>query len=234
MPVTPPAIDGWEIATAYRPAREVGGDFYDLYLLPDRPSVVGFVVADVTGKGVTAALMMAFSRAVLRSAAYNGSGPADALERTNRVLVREARTGLFLTAFVGWLDTTTGELKWASAGHEAPVVVRAGSDKLSRLTAAGGMLGLFDPLSVRDRTTLLGPGDTLVAHTDGVTDARDDRGEFFGESRYLEIVRRQLRDGSVGLVHAVEAAVDRFQGDTPAADDLTVVSVTRAKEPGSA
>ena len=229
MPATPPSIDGWEIATAYRPARQVGGDFYDVYPLPGTRSVIGFVIADVTGKGLTAALMMAFSRAVLRSAAYNGSGPADALRRTNRVLVREARTGLFLTAFVGWLDTTTGELRWASAGHEPAVVVRAGSGRLSRLTAAGGMLGLLDPLSVRDQTTVIRPGDTLAAHTDGVTDARNDRGAFLGESGYLEIVRAHRHDGAVGLVRAVEAAVDRFQGDAPAADDLTLVSITRAK-----
>jgi sigma-B regulation protein RsbU (phosphoserine phosphatase) len=234
MPVVPPVIDGWEIATAYRPARQVGGDFFDLYALPGQPSLIGLVVADVTGKGVTAALMMAFSRAVLRSAAYNGSGPADALRRTNRVLVREARTGLFLTAFVGWLDTTTGMLRWASAGHEAPVIVRGGSRRMSRLTAAGGLLGLFDPLAVRDRTTQLAAGDTFIAHTDGVTDTRDDQGEFFDESRYLAAVRRHAADGAIALAHEVETAVDRFQGSAPAADDLTLVAISRAKGARSA
>jgi sigma-B regulation protein RsbU (phosphoserine phosphatase) len=234
MPLTPPAIDGWEIATSYRAARQVGGDFYDLYALPGRQSIVGFVVADVTGKGVTAALMMAFSRAVLRSAAYNGSGPADALRRTNRVLVREARTGLFLTAFVGWLDTRTGVLRWASAGHEAPILVRRESGRTSRLSAVGGLLGLFDPLSLRDRRTVLEPGDALIVHTDGVTDARADRGEFFGESRYLRVVREHAGRGSVGLVRAIESAVDDFQGDASPADDLTLLAISRAKGDRSA
>jgi sigma-B regulation protein RsbU (phosphoserine phosphatase) len=245
MPLTPPVIDGWEIAIAYRPARQVGGDFYDLYELPGRPSLIGFVVADVTGKGVTAALMMAFSRAVLRSGAYNGTGPADALRRTNRVLVREARTGLFVTAFVGWLNTRTGILRWASAGHEAPVLIRRGSRqgsrqaarqvaRISRLGSAGGMLGLFDPLPLRDRTTQLGPGDTFVAHTDGVTDARNERGEFLGEPRYLEIVRAHGADGATSLTRSIEAAVDHFQGTAPSADDLTIVAVSRAEAGRSA
>jgi phosphoserine phosphatase RsbU/P len=234
MPVTPPTVPGWEVATAYRPARQIGGDFFDIYPLPGQRSVFGFVVADVTGKGVTAALMMAFSRAVLRSAAYNGRGPADALRRTNRVLVQEARTGLFLTAFVGWLNTATGRLRWASAGHEAPVIVRNGSRRLSRLTAAGELLGLLDPLSVRDRSTLLAPGDALVAHTDGVTDARDHRGEFFGEPRYLDLVRGHAGAGAAGIVRAVESAVDEFQRDTPPADDLTILAISRAEGGGSA
>jgi sigma-B regulation protein RsbU (phosphoserine phosphatase) len=228
MPLRPPVIAGWEIATAYRPAREVGGDFFDLYTLPGRPSTLGIVVADVTGKGVTAALMMAFSRAVLRSAAYNGRGPADALRRTNRVLAREARTGLFLTAFVGWLDTRTGALRWASAGHEAPIIVRARSGRLVRLTAAGELLGLFDPLSVRDRTTVLGAGDTFLAHTDGVSDTRSAEGEFFGESRHLDVVRASAAGGAGEIVGAIDAAVRAFQGDAPAADDLTIVAISRA------
>ena len=124
MPRTLPQPEGWSVATAYRPAREVGGDFYDAYELPGRPGRIGFVVADVTGKGVTAALMMAFTRAVLRSAAYNGDGPADALMRTNRVLVNDARTGLFVTAFIGELDAASGTVRYASAGHEPPLVVR--------------------------------------------------------------------------------------------------------------
>ena len=228
MPLNPPKIAGWEIATAYRPAREVGGDFFDLYTLPGRPSILGIVVADVTGKGVTAALMMAFSRAVLRSAAYNGRGPADALRRTNRVLVREARTGLFLTAFVGWLDTRTGVLRWASAGHEAPIVVRRRSGRIVRLTAAGELLGMFDPLLVRDRTTVLGAGDTFLAHTDGVTDTRNARGEFFADSRHLDVIRASTGRGAGDIVRAIDAAVLAFQGDAPTADDLTMVAISRA------
>jgi sigma-B regulation protein RsbU (phosphoserine phosphatase) len=241
MPVAPPDVEGWDIAAAYHPAREVGGDFFDLYSLPSHPSTLGFVVADVTGKGVTAALMMAFTRAVLRSAAYNGSGPADALQRTNRVLVREARTGLFLTAFAGWLDTRTGRLHWASAGHEAPILVRserageAGRGrKVSRLDAAGELLGMFDDLHVTDRTTDLRPGDVLLVPTDGAAEARDQRGEFFGDEEVASIVAANARHGAGPMVRAIESALDRFRGEAPPADDVTLLGIGRAPADRSA
>ena len=234
MPVTPPTFPGWEIATAYRAAREIGGDFFDLYELPGRASMLGFVVADVTGKGVTAALMMAFSRAVLRSAAYNGAGPADALRRTNRVLVHEARTGLFLTAYVGWLDTTSGVLRWASAGHEAPLIIRGSTGRVSRLRAAGELLGLFDPLTLRDRSTVLRPGDVLVAHSDGVPDTRDPDGRFFGDRRYLDLARRSASAGAQALVASVVDGAERFRGAAAAADDLTILAISRAAAGGTA
>jgi sigma-B regulation protein RsbU (phosphoserine phosphatase) len=228
MPAFLPRIEGWEIATVYRPAREVGGDFFDVYRLPQRPSTVGFVVADVTGKGVTAALMMAFTRAVLRAAAYNARGPADALRRTNRVLVREARTGLFVTVLIGFLDTLSGSLRWASAGHEPPFVIRSEGRRVSRLRAAGEMLGAFDRLSVVDRTTTIRALDVLVAYTDGVTDARRTDGEFFGERR-LEALLRGNRGASAGTVaRAIDKAVLDFTGDAAAMDDVTLLAICRA------
>src|SRR4029077_8516322 len=142
MPAAPPQPPGWEIATAYRAARVVGGDFYDAFDLPGRDGtgpLVGLVIADVTGKGLTAALMMAFTRAVHRAAAYNGTGPSDALERTNRVLVRDARTGLFVTAIGATLDPAYGRFRYASAGHEPPLLLRAGASGVEELPA-GGML----------------------------------------------------------------------------------------------
>jgi serine phosphatase RsbU (regulator of sigma subunit) len=235
MPVEPPAVEGWEIAAAYHPAREVGGDFFDLYPLPAQPSTLGFVVADVTGKGITAALMMAFTRAVLRSAAYNGSGPADALQRTNRVLVREARTGLFLTAFVGWLDTRSGRLAWASAGHDPPLLVRTGDDRqVTTLDAAGELLGAFDELHMADRTTDLQPGDVLLVPTDGAAEARNPDGEFFGEQGVASLVAATAPDGARAVVRAIEAALDRFRGDATPADDVTLLGISRAPRVGSA
>ena len=231
MPIASPPVTGWEIATAYQPAREVGGDFFDLYLLPSDPTTLGFVVADVTGKGITAALMMAFTRAVLRAAAYNGTGPADALRRTNRVLVREARTGLFLTAFVGWLDTVTGRLRWSSAGHEPPFLVRAGRRRLGRptqLEEAGELLGMFADLHVSDRTTTLRPGDVLIVPTDGAAEARNTRGEFFGDERVAAVVGRYGQDGAKAIIGALEFQLERFRGDASPADDITLVGIARA------
>src|SRR6185369_4428873 len=132
-----------------------------------RPGTLGLVIADVSGKGITAALMMAFARAVLRAAAYNGSGPADALLRTNRVLARDARTGLFLTALVAQLEGTSGTLRYAAAGHEPALLLRSGSTRVSELPSNGMLLGLFDPIPVEEATATLRPGDLMLAYTDG-------------------------------------------------------------------
>jgi serine phosphatase RsbU (regulator of sigma subunit) len=227
MPLAALQPPGWEIATAYRAARMVGGDFYDVFELPAFPGSVGLVVADVTGKGLTGALMMAFTRAVLRSAAYNGSGPADALERTNRVLVREARTGLFVTALAARLDTQASTLTWSSAGHEAPLLMHAGAGEIEELPGGGHLLGLAEGASTPDRSIELRPGDLVLFITDGITDALRDDGQRFGEDR----LRSALRD-SIGLpasetVGLILQSVDTFSGSTDQADDLTLLAVRR-------
>ena len=232
MPGSSPALAGVEVATAYRAAREVGGDFYDTYELPARPGMLGIAVADVTGKGVTAALMMAFSRAVLRSAAYNGSGPADALRRTNRVLANEVRTGLFLTALVLELDGSSGALRFASAGHEPPLLLRAGVPEPVELPAGGAMLGLFDELEPEERTLDLAPGDLVLAYTDGVTDALDSSGDRFGDVRLRELLGRGGELSARDVVDRILAGVHAFAGSEPPADDITLVAIRRSVESG--
>jgi phosphoserine phosphatase RsbU/P len=228
MPTDLPVPSGWEIATGYRAARMVGGDFYDVYTLPSSPAMLGLVVADVTGKGLPAALMMAFSRAVMRSAAYNGSGPADALRRTNQVLFRDARTGLFLTALIAKLDATGGRLQYASAGHEHPLLRRRGSRRVRELRAPGVMLGLFDQPSVADRVVTLAPGDLFFVYTDGVTDATASDGRRFGPERLVDVIL-EARDVSAHAVVAnVVAAVNGFVGDAEPADDMTLLAVRRS------
>lgn len=228
MPATVPEPDGWKIATAYRAARIVGGDFYDAYELPARPGRIGFVVADVTGKGVTAALMMAFARAVMRSAAYNASGPADALERTNRVLAGDARTGLFVTAFVGELDPATSRLRYAAAGHEPPLLFRAATGRAADMDVPGTpLLGAFTPLAATELEVRLAPGDVLLAYTDGVTDAQDAGGSRFGDGRLRTTVEAAARGGAAALLASVLAAVDTFASAVPAADDITLIALER-------
>jgi sigma-B regulation protein RsbU (phosphoserine phosphatase) len=230
MPRSLPQPEGWRIATAYRPAREVGGDFYDVYELPRRPGWIGFVVADVTGKGVTAALMMAFTRAVLRSAAYNGDGPADALARTNRVLVNDARTGLFVTAFVGELEVASGRIRYASAGHEPPLVVRGPDRTVAELELSDAvLLGAFLDFGVIEGSVVLGPGELLVAYTDGVTDACDASGARFGEARMRDALAATVTGTADTAVSDVLGAIDAFAGDEPAADDITLLVLGRER-----
>jgi sigma-B regulation protein RsbU (phosphoserine phosphatase) len=228
MPRALPQPAGWRLASAYRAAREVGGDFFDAYELPARPGHLGFVVADVTGKGVTAALVMAFTRAVLRAAAYNGVGPGDALARTNRVLVTDARTGLFVTAFAGELEVATGRLRYASAGHEPPLLVRAGDGKVTELALPPAtLLGAFMDFDAPETDLELAPGDLLVAFTDGVTDAADASRTRFGDARFQAALGAVAGAGPDGAVSGVLAAIDAFVAGQPAADDITLLAIGR-------
>jgi len=227
MPIDLPVPPGWEVATTYRAARTVGGDFYDAYTLPAVGPALGLVVADVTGKGLPAALMMAFSRAVMRAAAYNGRGPADAMRRTNRVLVRDARTGLFLTALVAQLDPATGRLRYANAGHEFPLLRRSGSRRVRELRSPGAMLGLLERPAVVDHVVTLTRGDVFLVYTDGVTDARAPDGQRFGLGRLIDVVAGAGQASATDVVSAVVGAVDRFAGDAEQADDLTLLAVRR-------
>ncbi len=222
MPAVSPQVPGIEIGTAYRAARQIGGDFYDAYLHPSRPGTVGLAVADVTGKGITAALMMAFFRAVLRSAAYNGSGPADALQRANRVLTDDVHSGLFVTAFVAEIDARNGILRYASAGHEPPLLL--GRSGVVELPADGILLGLFRDFAAVEHEQVLEFGDVVVAYTDGVTDARDPSGARFGEQRLLSFLRDEPVSSATDLADGILAAVDRFAGGAPPADDITVLT----------
>jgi len=228
MPRLPPTIGDWAIASYYKAARIIGGDFYDVYELPNPVGSVGIAIADITGKGITAALLMAFARAVMRSAAYNASGPLDTLERTNRVFKGDVRTGLFLTALVAQL-LPNGVVRHASAGHEPALVWRAGTRRLSWTGSAGGMLGLFASTGAAEHTLRLAPGDVLLAYTDGATDARDGDGRRFGERRLRQAFAASAAGGPAATVDGVRAAIDGFCSEAPEpADDLTLLAVARA------
>ncbi|HEV2006108.1 MAG TPA: PP2C family protein-serine/threonine phosphatase [Candidatus Limnocylindrales bacterium] len=227
MPATPPQPAGWEIATAYRAARVVGGDFYDAFELPGPGGRIGLIIADVTGKGLTAALMMAFTRAVHRAAAYKGNSPADWLERTNRVLVRDARTGLFVTAIAAEVDPSKGMLRYASAGHEPALLARGSSHSVEELPAGGMLLGLAEPAPTADREVVFESGDLVMLYTDGITDAVDPDGTRFGADRLAKAVARAWGRTAPEAVAEVLGAVDRFVGSAEPADDLTLVAVRR-------
>jgi len=227
MPRTFPNLPGYAIAARYRAARVIGGDIYDVYpARPDRNGRVGLAVADVTGKGVTAALLMAFCRAIMRTAAWNASGPADALERVNRVLTRDVRSGLFVTAIVVELDEANGEVRWASAGHEPPLLLRA-AGTVSELPVGGVMLGLMDDAAFDEHHRRLRPGETMLLLTDGVTDASDRRGRRLGSVRLRRILREHAESDPDSLLDGIVAGVDAFADGATQADDLTLVALRR-------
>jgi len=222
-----PEVPGYEIASHYEAAREVGGDFFDLFRLRRRGRPLSIVIADVTGKGIAAALLMAFSRPLLHAAIDHTTGPAEALERTNQILVDERRSSLFITALCARLDLPTGHLRVANAGHEPPLLVRGDGSPIECLVDAGPLVGAFHKLDLPEVGADLSPGDLALFYTDGVTDARTDDGERFDEWRLYEAIE-QARGGTAGeVVSAICGAVGRFQAGHEPADDITIVAVRR-------
>ena len=227
LPHVLPQPDGWEIGAAYEPAREVGGDFYDVFPVRGRRASLGLVIADVTGKGIPAALMMAFARPLLRAAADHTRDPAEALERANRILVEERRSTLFISALHLRIQLRTGSLTWAAAGHEPPILVPGDGGRARRLPMGGMLLGALPVLPCATHTTRLAPGDLLIAYTDGVTDARRADGERFGDARLSRAAHAAAGLSAPEAARTILDAVHRFAGGAPPADDIALLTLRR-------
>ena len=221
-----PEIPGYDLACHYEQAHEVGGDFFDVFRVMRRGRPLSIVVADVTGKGVAAALLMAFARPLIHAAIDNARGPADALERTNRVL-RDRRASLFITALCGMLRLSTGQVRVANAGHEAPLLIRRDGSPIETIDVSGPLLGAFPALNLQETAFTLDPGDLAVLYTDGVTDARAASGERFEEARLHRAIEAARGGTSAEVIEAITASVDQFQAGTVPADDVTIVVVGR-------
>jgi sigma-B regulation protein RsbU (phosphoserine phosphatase) len=227
LPDACPSFPGWEIAAFYRAARHVGGDLYDFIVDPEDPGRMHLVIADVTGKGVPAALYMASYRMTFRAVTLEGQGPAETLRRANRLITLDARPPLFLTAFYATLDSQTTRLKFANGGHEKPLWVHHDSGEVEPLISRGMVLGTFNEIPIEEKEITVVPGDYLVFFTDGLTEARDAGGNFFDDEGLLALLTsRQWRDTD-HLLQTIVKAVDDFAGEIPAADDLTLVVVKR-------
>ena len=224
MPRRFPEVPGWQIAAAYEPAREVGGDFYDVFRVRDRPDELGLVVADVTGKGIPSAILMADARALIHAAADHGDGPVASLSRVNRILIAERSSGLFVTVGHAILDVATGRLVLGRAGHDPIHVLRANGD-LETLEPPGRMIGFADDVGLVALETTLEPGDAFVGHTDGVTEARSPEGGFYGEDRFEALLRSLAGADATTIVDTVVADVTGFRGEADPSDDLTLLVV---------
>ncbi len=225
--LVPPDVPGYELASHYAAAREIGGDFFELFRLPRRGRPLGIVIADVTGKGLDAALLMAFSRPVMHSALNAARGPADAIERTNRVLVEEHRGTLFITALCAVLQPGTGHVRIASAGHEPPVLVPGDGGPTKSVGDVGVLMGAFESLGLSETEIDLAPGDLLLFYTDGVTDAVAPSGERFGDERLMTTIAAARSGSAQEVVATIRDRVQAFQGTAEPADDLTLVAVRR-------
>jgi serine phosphatase RsbU (regulator of sigma subunit)/anti-sigma regulatory factor (Ser/Thr protein kinase) len=223
LPKELPDLPGWQIAAYYRPAREVGGDFYDVIPLSD--GRVAFVVGDVTDKGVPAALVMSATRSVLRASAQRLIEPGVVLERVNELLCPDMPPKMFVTCLYGVLDPASGHLRFANAGHDLPYVKTAHG--VVELRARGMPLGLMPGMDYEEKDTVLAPGDSVLLHSDGIVEAHDpDRG-MFGFPRLKETVAQNT--GGQALIDRVIAELEAFTGSgAEQEDDITMVTLERS------
>jgi serine phosphatase RsbU (regulator of sigma subunit)/anti-sigma regulatory factor (Ser/Thr protein kinase) len=223
LPKELPDLRGWRIAAYYRPAREVGGDFYDVIPLPD--GRVAFVVGDVTDKGVPAALVMSATRSVLRASAPRLIEPGAVLERVNELLCPDMPAKMFVTCLYGVLDPATGHLRFANAGHDLPYVKTAGG--VEELRARGMPLGLMPGMAYEEKETVLQPGESVLLHSDGIVEAHDPDRAMFGFPRLKETVAENA--GGQALIDRVIAELESFTGaGAEQEDDITMVTLERS------
>jgi sigma-B regulation protein RsbU (phosphoserine phosphatase) len=231
LPQSRPRIPGWQFAAYYQSAWQVGGDFYDFIRFHSDPNRLGLVIADVTGKGVPAALYMAVARTLIRAEAINRSvnsaDTAPVLQRVNELILNDTRSPLFMSALYADLDVVTGVLCYASAGHNPPLVLRRSSGEVEELPAQGYLLGAFRDLALSEEQTQLANGDALVLYTDGVTEARNAAGGFFAEERLRAAVAAAGECSAEEIKQAIVTAVANFTGDLAQADDLTILVAKR-------
>jgi NarL family two-component system response regulator LiaR len=227
LPNVLPHVPGWQLAATLEPARETSGDFYDFIPLPN--GRLGLLVADVTDKGVGAALVMALSCTLIRTYALEYDTQPDlVLSAVNRRILEDAHTDLFVTIFYGILDPDDGTLTYCNAGHNPPYVLRAqSSDLLPGLIRTGIPVGIFEDTTWQRGTVQLMPGDVLVLYTDGVTDAQNQQGASLGRERLLEIAQANLRRPAQAMLEALIAGVHEFAGNGPQFDDIALVVVAR-------
>jgi serine phosphatase RsbU (regulator of sigma subunit)/anti-sigma regulatory factor (Ser/Thr protein kinase) len=227
LPKELPDLPGWQVGALYRPAREVGGDFYDVIPLPD--GRVAFVIGDVTDKGVPAALVMSATRSVLRASAQRLIEPGEVLERVNEHLCPDMPEKMFVTCLYGVLDPASGLLRFANAGHDLPYV-QTGKGVIE-LRARGMPLGLMPGMTYEEKETTLQPGDSVLLHSDGVLEAHDPERDMFGAPRLKETMAR-APGGRQLIDHVLSDLADFTGADAEQEDDITMVTLQRSAAGG--
>jgi sigma-B regulation protein RsbU (phosphoserine phosphatase) len=234
LPSSAPEIPGYQIAGINVPARQVSGDYLDYLKLADEK--MGIVIADVSGKGVPASLIMAMCRSALRSEASGCDSAAYVLRKVNRLLFPDIKEDMFVSMAYGILDPASNELVLARAGHDAPLKFDAATGKISKINPPGMAIGIdsgdvFDRV-VSDVTIAMEPGDCLIFYTDGITEALDRNGAEFGLDRLMRAVQSSAPQGAAAIIRRLTHDVGEFSGNLPQHDDITLIAIRRDESEG--
>ncbi len=224
LPTAFPERHEFELYAKMVTAKEVGGDFYDFYMINDH--AVAFLIADVSGKGIPAAMFMMKAKAIIKGLAESGLEPDEIFTKANAALYENNEAGMFVTAWLGILDLSTGLLKFANAGHNPPLICKA-NETFEYLKARSGMiLAGMEGLRYRKNEMQLSPGDRIYLYTDGVTEATTMDNELYGDQRLLDFVNSAGDVSPKELCERIEEDVNTFVGDAPQFDDITMLGLT--------
>ena len=214
-----------DIAASMEPAKDVGGDFYDFFRIDD--DHVGIIIADVSGKGIPAAIFMAVSRTLIRATGMRGVSPSECLAYSNRLLADESVNCMFVTVFYAILEVSTGKLTYCNAGHNPPYLVKS-DGTVSALPMTGDtMLGVISNIEYHEKSITLGKGDTLVTFTDGVTEAVDTAFNEYGEERLCQVLEDNAKASCQDLITRIRASVADFTKDAEQSDDITMLTLKK-------
>jgi sigma-B regulation protein RsbU (phosphoserine phosphatase) len=206
------------------PAKEIAGDFYDFFLLS--PDVLSLLIADVSGKGIPAAMFMAVTRTIIRNLEKEGMSPAQILDRANELLCEDNPQSMFVTIFIAHYNTKTGQLLYANGGHNPPYRLSEDGTLHEFECATEPMMGVFEGQEYSDKEVALDPGDYLVLYTDGVTEAHAPDGHMFGEERFENLLHGHASESPEKICKDVLETVDNFQMQHRF-DDVTLLILRR-------
>lgn len=225
IPTDAPHIANYQLAALWEPARKVSGDFYDFISLAD--GRLAIVIADVSDKGMPAALFMATARSILRASIEGGGTVGEIIERANRALEQDATGGMFVTVFFGILDPRAHHFSYVNAGHNNPYWLHAADARLQELPGNNLALGILDTFRYPSQEIELARGDVILFYTDGVTEATDAHEKLFGEERLQKVLETNGNGTARHLLRALNEEVRAFTGAYPQSDDITVVALKR-------
>lgn len=216
-----PERKDFDIFASMTAAKEVGGDFYDFFLIDKER--LGFVIADVSGKGIPAAIFMAVSRTLLKATALKGINPGECLQYVNNLLCLESVSSMFVTLFYGILNTVTGEVEYANGGHNPPYLLTS-DGKISELEKTGGIaLGILEDMQFNTKTIQLKPNDAIFLFTDGVTEAFNVEDQLYSEERLEKLLNSLSRESVTEIANKIVADVHEYSTNVQQSDDITVL-----------